>query len=460
MLLTRLTILAALSLCAASAARADAIDDYVKERMRQLRLPGLALVVARDGAVVTTRTYGSADLARKAPVTRDTVFELGSVTKQFTAMAVMMLVEEGKVSLDASIATYLPDVPDHWRRITVRHLLTHSSGIQEYLSVPDLAEKVHAAADHDEITRILFESLPLEFAPGDTWAYSNSGYLLLGNIIERVSGKSYWEFLRERVFEPLEMRSTRSSDPRAKIRNRAAGYGWAEGRFEAREPVAENAYAAGAIVSTIQDMARWEAALHSRRLLKEASYEEMWTPLSLSRGGTPPFSYGFGWVIDRHHGEPVVLHSGGTPGFSSAIHRYLKDGVSVIVLANAGDRIVDHLALDIAGLAVPELARGRSSDPDRVRTARLLRAMRDLIGGEPDPELFTPAMQLFLRTAAGRGLWEWVGSHGELKALTYAGFDLAGDDAKLRYRARLGDALVWFSITVTKRGEIAQIYWW
>ena len=456
----RLGSLAALLLLVAPALRADAIDEYAREQMTRMRFPGLALAVVREGAVVTTRAYGSADLAGKTPVKLDTVFEIGSISKQFTAMAVMMLVEEGKISLEASIATYLPDVPEPWRPITVRHLLTHSSGIREYLSDPDLAKEVHEAGDHAAVARLLTGRLPLDFAPGATWAYSNSGYLLLGHIVERASETPYWDFMKARVFEPAGMLSTRSSDAGAKIRNRARGYAWTGERFEVRPPVPLKAFAAGAIVSTIQDMAKWEAALHAGRLLSKGSYETMWTPLRIERGAPPPFSYGFGWVIDAHHGGKVVLHSGGTPGFSSAIRRHIKEGVTVIVLANQGDRIIDPLAVDIAGLAVPELARRSSGDPDLRLTMRHLRGIRDLLAGRGDPELFTPAMRLFLATPSGRGMMEWIASHGDLKALTYAESEPAGLLTRHRYRARLGDAHLWFSVGVTKAGEIAQIYWW
>lgn len=457
----RLTILAALPLCASSVIRADAIDDFVRSRMKQQQLPGVALAVVRDGAVSTVRTFGTANIESGLPVTEDTVFELGSITKQFTAAAILMLVEEDRVILDDSIAAYLPGVPQPWRGITVRSLLTHSSGIQEYLSVPGLPEQAHAAASREAMAQLFFQRLKLEFAPGETWSYSNSGYLLLGNIIEKASGKSYWTFLRERIFIPLGMHATRSSEPRAIIRNRAAGYGWHEGRFENRGALSENAYGAGAIASTIRDMARWETALHSGRLLTRRSYDQMWTPLGISSGDTPPFSYGFGWVIEQQRGTRVVAHSGGTPGFSSAFHRYLDRGLSVIVLTNHGDRIIDHWPREIAGMVLPAVAR-RSfrSDPDPVVSQRLRTALRGLITGRPETRLFTPAMQLFLTTATGRGLWEWVGSHGELKALTHAESERVGDNTVRRYAASLGDGEFWFSFTMTKSGEIAQVYWW
>ncbi|HVS30653.1 MAG TPA: serine hydrolase domain-containing protein [Thermoanaerobaculia bacterium] len=453
---TRVLSVIALSLCVAPALSADAIDDLVRSHMRQSRLPGVALAVMHNGVVSTMRTYGAANMELDAPVTADSVFELGSLTKQFTAFAVMMLVEEGKLDLDGSIARYLPAVPESWRGITVRHLLTHSAGIEEYLSVPALADEAHAAT-HDEMTQMFFRRLRLEFEAGQTWAYSNSGYLLLGNIIERVTGKSYWDFLHQRIFAPLGMNATRSSEPGAIIPRRAAGYGWRDGAFENRGALSGNAYSAGSIASTIRDMARWEAALHSGKLLTRRSYEAMWTALEVRRAGPPPFSYGFGWVVDKHGGSPVVLHSGGTPGFSSAIHRYLGPAVSVIVLANHGDRIIDPVAVDVAGIAFPALARSRGKrDPDPELTKRLRDALAGLLAGQPDPRLFTPAMQLFLTTAIGKGLWEWIGSHGELGPFAYAG----QEDSRLRFRATLGEAETWFSVTVAEDGRIAQIWWW
>ena len=357
-------------------AHADAIDDYVRARMQELRLPGLALAVVRDGNVTTMRTYGVASLELDVPVTPDTVFELGSVTKQFTGVAVMMLVEDGRLALDDSVTKHLPELPATWRDITVRHLLTHSSGIQEYLSVPGLPDQAHAA-NRAEMTRMFGERLKREFAPGETWAYSNSGYLLAGAIVERVSGRSYWDFLRERVFAPLGMKATRSSEPRAVIPRRASGYGWRDGAFENRPALSENAFSAGAIVSTIRDMTRWEAALHTRRLLTTTSYDRIWTPLKVSRGSVPPFSYGFGWVVDRERGHRAVLHSGGTPGFSSAIRRYVDDGVTVIVLANHSDRILDHLPLEIAGIVFPAVSRkAAGTDPDPARSRAIESAVR------------------------------------------------------------------------------------
>lgn len=454
-----------LLLSAVASANADQLDRHLRKQMRQMHLPGLAVAVVRDGRIATVRIYGFADLERRLPVTESSVFELGSVTKQFTSALTMMLVEEGRIGLDEKLSTYLPGVPEAWAGITVRHLLTHSSGIPNYLLAPGLFEETtRPGVTHESIAKLFFDRFTLEFQPGETWSYSNSGYLLLGNIVERVTGKTYWQNLEERIFKPLGMNTSRSSQPSAAIANRAKGYEWRNGRFESRPALHENAYAAGSIVSIPRDMALWMIALSERRLLGAASYAQMWTPLRVADGAKPPFNYGFGWLIDTYHGRRVVSHSGGTPGFSSVVQLFEKDGLAVIVLTNHTDRVIDHLAIDIAGFYVPALARPRRTprDPDPATTARLKRALQGWFGGKPELPLFTPAMQLFLRVpTGGSGLGPWLGSDGELKSFAYSEEERVGDQRILRYRATLGrNTNRWFSFVVESDGRISQINWW
>lgn len=448
--------------CAFGPARADKVDDYAQAQMRQLHIPGLSVAVVREGRIAKSRGYGLADVELKVPATEDTVFEIGSLTKQFTATAILMLVEEGKVGLDDKMTKYFTGVPEAWSAVTVRHLLTHSSGIQNYLAAPGFPDIHHAGSSHDEITALFFERLPLEFKPGETWSYSNSGYLLLGNIIEKVSWKSYWEFLDERIFNPLGMTATRSSEPKAIIPNRASGYEWRDNRLENRPHLAENAYAAGSIVSTVRDLAKWDAALSSGKLLQKSSFDAMWFPYKVGNGATAPFNYGFGWFVDTYHGRRVISHSGGTPGFSSVIYRFPDDRLTVILLTNHTDRVIDPLAFDIAGLYVPTLARPKTAgaDPGAEKSRQLKEALSGLFAGKPDPALFTPAMQIFLGTATGKGLWPWAGSDGEMKSFTFSEQEEAGEQRILRYKAVLGDVTRWFSFTVTDDGKIAQINWW
>ena len=443
-------------------ASADQVDAYIAARMSELHIPGLSLAVVRDGKIVKLRGYGSANLELGVPVTVATRFEIGSITKQFTAAAVMMLVEEGKVSLDQEITTYFPDMPKSWGPITVRHLLTHSSGIQEYLEIQNLLEETaRPGTSHDDIAKMFFTKLKSEFAPGQTWSYSNSGYLLLGNIIEKVSGKSYFEFLDERVFKPLKMKETRSGEPRALLLNRAAGYEWREGRFENRPALTENAYAAGAIVTTPRDLAKWDAALAGGQLLKSTSLEQIWTPLRIGRE-LAPYNYGFGWWIERYHGRRFVTHGGGTPGFSSFITRFVDDRITVIVTTNHSDRILDHFALDIAGMYVLKLSRPKEpqTDPDPAKSERLKKVLLGLGAGAASPEQFTQRFQRFLTTGIGKGIWQWVLADGPINSFTFSERERIDDSDVIRYKAVLGKATRWFSFTLTEEGKIAQVYWW
>lgn len=459
-----LCVLAGLLVLSGSSANASTnkVDAYIAARMSELHLPGLSLAVVRDGKIVKLRGYGSANLELGVPVTVATRFEIGSITKQFTAVAVMMLVEDGKVSLDQEITTYFPEMPKSWGPITIRHLLTHSSGIQEYLEITNLLEETaRPGTSHDDIAKMFFAKLKSEFPPGQTWSYSNSGYLLLGNILEKVSGKSYFEFLDERVFKPLKMSETRSGEPRALLPNRAAGYEWREGRFENRPALTENAYSAGAIVTTPRDLAKWDAALANSKLLTKSSWEQIWTPLRIG-SALAPYDYGFGWWVGQYHGRRVVTHGGGTPGFSSFITRFVDDKITVIVTTNHSDRILDHLAADIAGMYVPPLSRPEypQTDPDPARSERLKKVLLDLGAGASAREQFTQPLQRFLTTGIGKGIWQWILADGPMKSFIYSESERIGNASVLRYRATLGEVTRWFSFTVEDEGQIAQIHWW
>src|SRR6266576_1355133 len=276
--------------CAPISTKADKIDDYVSARMRQLHIPGLSLAIVRDGRIAKAQGYGFANLELKAHATTETVYEIGSNTKQFTAAAIMMLVEEGKVALEDSITKYFPEAPQGWRNITIRHLLTHTSGIQNHVAVPHWLDvfKTNLAFEttptRDELLKMFFK-LPLEFQPGESWAYDNSGYYLLGIIVEKASAKSYWQFLDERVFKPLGMNAMRSTDPQPIVPNRASGYEWKNGRFENRPVLLPAiAFSAGSLLSSVEDIAKWDAALYTEKLLKKSSLVQIWTAVATNDG--------------------------------------------------------------------------------------------------------------------------------------------------------------------------------
>ena len=447
--------------------KADAIDRYVTSQMQRLHIPGASLAIVRDGHIIKAQGYGFANLELKAPATKKTVYEIGSNTKQFTAAAIMMLVEEGKVALEDSITKYFPEAPQAWRDITIRHLLTHTSGIQNHVAVPHWLDvfrtnlAFETAPPRDELLNMFFK-LPLEFQPGESWAYDNTGYYLLGVIIEQVSGKSYWKFLDDRIFKPLDMNATQSTHPQPVVPNRASGYEWKNGHFENRPILLPAiAFSAGSLLSTAEDMAKWDAALSTEKLLEKSSLSQLWTAATTKDGADAPFTYGFGWFIDSYHGHRLVQHSGGTPGFSSVIYRFIDDKLTVIILTNHGDRIVDQLAVDLAGICLPALKRPEgNSDPDPENTAMLKDVVSRLLNGKYELESFTPAMRIFLNTATGKAFWKWFADHGALGPFTFSDREQRGDGQVRRYRVRLGGNSYWFSVKLTKDGKIAQIYWW
>lgn len=458
----------ALFLCANASASADEVDNYVESHLHQLHIPSASIAIVRDSQIIKAKGYGLANVELNVQASKDTVYEIGSMTKQFTATAIMMLVEEGKVSLDDPVKKYFPAAPETWQHITIKHLLNHTSGIQNHVAVPEFMNlfQTNVGLFQPSLTRAelikLFFKLPLEFKPGETWAYDNTGYYLLGIIVEQSSGKSFWQFLDERIFKPLGMTNTRSTDPRPIIPNRASGYEWQNNSFENRSVLTPFvAFSAGALLSTAADLARWDAALYTETLLKKSSLEQMWASAKTNNGATAPFSYGFGWFIDRYHGHRIVQHSGGTPGFSSVIYRFIDDRLTVIILTNHADRIVDQMAIDIAGMYTPALRRPKESrDSEPQTTMKLREVLSNLLKGKHDVTLLTPAMNVFLDTATGKAFWQWFASHGELKRLTFSDRERADRANVSRYQVMLGENNYWVSFTKEADGRVAQVCFW
>ncbi len=465
--LRTLVFAAAFVLCPFTLARADEVDAYVGRQLRQLHIPGVSLAVVHDGQIIKAKGYGLANVERNAPATSDTVYEIGSMTKQFTATAVMMLVEEGKVSLDDKITKYFPAAPETWEHITIRHLLCHTSGIQNHVALPKSLNLLQGdltlqpSLTRDELIKWFFK-LPLEFQPGETWAYDNTGYYLLGLVIEQASGKSYWQFLDERIFRPLGMRATRSTDPQPIIPNRASGYEWQNNSFENRSVLTPFvAFSAGALLSTVEDLAKWDAALYTEKLLKKSGRHQMWSAVTAKDGAVAPFGYGFGWFIDGYHGHRIVQHSGGTMGFSSAIYRFVDDRLTIIILTNHADRIVDQMAIDIAGIYLPALRRPQGSpDPDPKTSLVLKELLSSLLKGKHDSTVFSPAMNVFLNTATGKAFWQWFASHGELGSFTFSDREGMGNTGVFRYRVVLKENDYWVSFTMEKDGRVARVCFW
>jgi CubicO group peptidase (beta-lactamase class C family) len=349
-------------------AKPDPIDAMLRQAI-PADGPGVAVIAVKDGKTVFRKAYGMANLELGVPLSPDSVFRLGSITKQFTAVSILMLAEEGKLALDDPITKFLPDYPTQGHTITVEHLLTHSSGIQSYTDMPGwMASKV---AQDLTLTELIdgFKKEPMQFAPGERYRYNNSGFVLLGAIVEKASGLSYAEFLKQRIFAPLGMKSSSYGDNGPLLAKRASGYTLANDQpANARYLSMTQPHAAGAIVSSVDDLALWDAALYEGKPVKAAWLEKAWTPYKLKDGKDT--GYGYGWAIGKLRGRRVIEHGGGIFGFVTHALRIPEGRVYVAVLGNLDRPKVgpNYLAKKIAAHVL--------GDPFPERTPVALDAMR------------------------------------------------------------------------------------
>ena len=327
------------------------IDDFIEREMRSQRIPGISLAVLKDGQPILIKGYGYANLEHKVRVTPETVFQSGSIGKQFTATAVMLLVEDGKLSFEDKISKYFPDSPESWKNIAVRHLLTHTSGMGDYPTTFDMRRDY----TEDEMLAII-KSAPLNYPTGEGWDYSNLGYVLSGILIRKVTGKFYGDFLSERLFKPLGMSTARIISESDIVPNRAAGYRISNGEVKNQEWVspAVNSTADGSLYLTVLDMVKWDAALSSNTPLKQLKYEQMWTPVKLTGGRSK--GYGFGWHTEVLHGHRVVSHGGAWQGFKSFIVKLPDEKLTIIFFANLWETHEFKLARGLTAVFKPEFA--------------------------------------------------------------------------------------------------------
>ena len=321
--------------------------------------PGAAVIVTQKGRTVFRKGYGMANLELKVPIRPEMAFRIGSVTKQFTAVAVLMLVQEGKLALEADVTTYLPDYPTHGEKITIENLLTHTSGIKSYT---DMTEWLPLWRKDMPLAELIdfFKDQPMEFKPGERWAYNNSAFVLLGAVIEKVSGQSYAQFLAERIFQPLGMTHTQYDVTEKIIPGRVAGYnkganGWENAPYlSMTQP-----HGAGALMSSVDDLARWDKALYTGKLVKPKLLRKAWTPFSLADGRST--QYGYGWGISPLAGKVFIEHGGGINGFICHGLRMPEERIYVAILTNRTGMTdnLGMLALKIAfltaGLPFPEV---------------------------------------------------------------------------------------------------------
>jgi CubicO group peptidase (beta-lactamase class C family) len=440
-------------LVAGGGARADAIDDFVNQELARQRIPGVAVGVMHHGELVKAAGYGYANIEHHVPVHPDTIFQTGSIGKQFTATAVMLLVEDGKVKLDESIRSYLPKAPKSWQPITVRHLLNHTSGVAR-----DPGVDLRKDYGDDELLEAVYKA-KLEFAPGARWSYSNTAYVTLGLMIRKVSGETYGDVLAKRVFGPLRMTTARVIGDRDIVPNRAAGYEVTETSLLNQEWVSPtaNSTADGSLYMTVLDYAKWNAALRAGKVLKPESWAEVYKPARLNSGKTHP--YGFGWSLEQAGGQRAHQHGGSWQGFRTFFIRYLGDEIAVVVLANGSSASPDFIARGIAARYEPKLKLPPAmpvEDTAPAVTQRLKGLVDQLAVGKVDRSEFSQ-----LTPEDATRFAEYYGARlkplGALQELRLFRRSELGDDAVYHYRARFANGLMDVSLALDPGQKVSQL---
>ena len=321
-----------------------AVDAAVTAQMTSQKIPGVGLAVMQRGKVLVSKGYGFANLEHQVRTTDETMFESGSLGKQFTSAGILALVEDGKLRLDESIRTFLPDAPDTWQPITIRHLLSHTSGVPDYTG-----DKMDYRKDYTEAELLkLAYSLPLEFQAGARWNYSNTGYVVLGALISKLSGTPYWEYLRQRIFTPAGMPTIRIITESDIVPHRSSGYLPTDSGWRHQDWVAPrlNTTADGSMLLSVRDLVAWGETVRTRAVLTPESWAQILTPVTLRSG--KPHPYGFGWFIDSLRGHVVYQHGGSWQGFRTQIYRYESADLTVAVLTNSGAANPAIIATDVA----------------------------------------------------------------------------------------------------------------
>jgi CubicO group peptidase (beta-lactamase class C family) len=459
----RVLLAAAVVLTLAAAPLADRVDDYVRTQLKARNLPGASVAVVQAGRIVKAEGYGLASLELDAPATAQTVYEIGSISKQFAADAILLLVEDGKLRLDDLLSKYVDSTPAAWAPITLRHILTHTAGLADF-DTGDIGFSYRREYTPREFVELLGKQ-PLQFVPGERWNYTNA-FPLLGMVIERVSGMSYTDFVQSRIFKPLKLDSARFKIAGDVVPHRADGYLYKDGAFRHGETLRPAIIAPnGGVMMNVIDFAKWDIALTHGQLLRPESLKEMTTPVRLNDGRT--VSHGLGWFMDQFNGHRFGAHWGTTvTGHSAVIRRYVDDDVTVIVLGNVDDAglAVDAMSKRIADMFVPGVVihgLKPAIDPNRAESVRLRNVVESVGAGVEDAG--APGLASRLPAAVRERI---------AKALTTAtAFEFLGEErvgsghfnldpalAKNRwYRATTPAGMRYFTIRLSEDGKVLGV---
>lgn len=429
------------------------LDALMDKELRAQKIPGAAVAVLRDGAIVVAKGYGLANVEHDVPVTPDTIFQSGSLGKMFTATAVMLEVEQGKIALDDPVSKYLPGTPPSWSGVTVRNLLTHTSGI------PNYGEDFDYRRDYsdDDLLKIAY-ALPLSFKPGARWSYSNTGYEMLGILVRKATGRSYLDILQKDVFAPLGMKTARGISDSDIVPHRAAGYHLVDGALKNQDWVSPsmNSTADGSLYFSLNDMIAWARGVEQQKLLGADGWRQVYTPVRLNSGKS--YHYGFGWQVQQAAGQPHYSHGGSWQGFKTFYSRYLGDGLSVILLSNSAETKVDEIADGIAGLWDPALTAPPPRPAPAPAIAKRVSAMIEKVRAEKLTAADLPLAGAGYAAAANQFFSKIVRDAGPLTKLDLVEKNESGDDVEYVFNATFGQQQHRIGYTVAPGDQVSSFY--
>jgi CubicO group peptidase (beta-lactamase class C family) len=451
-------LLAAVAIAGPAMASPDAktfrkqVNRFVEAEINAQKVPGMAIAVLHKGKVVIARGYGRATVEHEVAVTNTTIFQSGSLGKMFTAAAVMTQVEQGRMNLDDSISKYLPEAPSSWRSITIRHLLTHTSGI------PDFNPDIDFRRDYteDELAKAAYP-LSLEFVPGSRWRYSNTGYLLLGIVVKKATGQSYLDILDMEVFKPLGMRTARGISESDIVPHRASGYKLVNDALKNQDWVSPtmNSTADGSLYLSLDDMIAWAQGVERGKVLSPAAWQQVLAPVRLNSGSSYP--YGFGWRIAEADGKAVYYHGGAWQGFRTYFSRYLGDDLTIILLTNSANTKLETIVDGIAGLWNPALVKPAARPIPEPAIDRRVSALIEL--------LRNGSLRQQDVVLAPRGYVEFANQHfgpllkqlGPVTKLELMKRRILGDDVAYNYRASFGDRNTSIELIIAPGDEVSSL---
>jgi len=440
-------------LCFAARSPADKVDDAIKAAMARQKIPGVALLMTRRDKVIKTAAYGLSDLELGVPMKTNMLFESGSIGKCLTSTVIMQLWEQGKISLDDPLSKYVEHTPENWKDIKIRNMLGHTSGLKDYALVPGIGLADHWTTEQWFAKMI---TLDLDFPTGKSWAYSNSNYLLLGLIAEKITGKPIDDLITERIFKPLEMNHSVVSDGDPIIANRAKGY-WENDGSVINGIRIGHGYGDGGWLNTCEDLAKFERALREGKLIKPETLKLVRTPGILPSGRKTP--YGFGWFVRTTNGHLYISHGGNTGGFGSSIFRVPEKDLTIIAMTNLASVSGDALAQQIAEAYDHTLAPKplvESPDPNPEFSKVLKKALIGLANRNTTQDIFDVEMKERLATGRGQMALDYFATFKAIEGFWYCRSEASDPDTNLLYRVKSNGRTYIVTFVVTKEKKLFQ----